>query len=79
MVKNLKEKELVKKSKFLRLEFIKLLYKGFKFHIGGTLSCLDLMTVLFYNKFVNYFKDTYQHGGISMEEMLCPIIRLSPK
>jgi hypothetical protein len=32
-----------------------------------------------YNKFVNYFKDTYQHGGISMEEMLCPIIRLSPK
>ena len=32
-----------------------------------------------YNKFVNYFKDTYQHGGISMEEMLCPIIRLSAK
>jgi CheY-like chemotaxis protein len=27
----------------------------------------------------NFFKDTFQHGGVSMEEMICPIIRLSPK
>ncbi|MBK9254961.1 MAG: PglZ domain-containing protein [Saprospiraceae bacterium] len=27
----------------------------------------------------NFFKDTFQHGGISLEEMICPIIRLSPK
>ncbi|MGM5629649.1 PglZ domain-containing protein [Apibacter raozihei] len=26
-----------------------------------------------YNHFVNYYKDTYQHGGISMEEMIIPI------
>ena len=32
-----------------------------------------------YNKFVNYFKNTYQHGGISMEEMLIPIVTLSTK
>ena len=32
-----------------------------------------------YNHFVNYFKDTYQHGGISLEEMICPFIRLSAK
>jgi hypothetical protein len=27
----------------------------------------------------NFFKDTFQHGGISLEEMICPIIRLVPK
>ena len=29
--------------------------------------------------FNNFFRDTFQHGGISLEEMICPIIRLSPK
>ncbi|HLO55103.1 MAG TPA: bifunctional response regulator/alkaline phosphatase family protein [Saprospiraceae bacterium] len=29
--------------------------------------------------FNNFFKDTFQHGGISLEEMICPIIRLVPK
>ena len=32
-----------------------------------------------YNKFANYYKNTYQHGGISLEEMLLPIITLEPK
>ena len=32
-----------------------------------------------YNYYVNYYKDTFQHGGISMEEMLIPLIVLSPK
>ncbi len=32
-----------------------------------------------YNHFVNYFKNSYQHGGISLEEMICPIVRMSPK
>ena len=32
-----------------------------------------------YNYYVNYYKGTFQHGGISMEEMLCPVITLSPK
>lgn len=27
----------------------------------------------------NFFRDTFQHGGISLEEMICPIIKLSPK
>jgi len=30
-----------------------------------------------YNHFVNYYKNTFQHGGISLEEMLCPLIQLS--
>ncbi|MEE9438846.1 MAG: response regulator [Saprospiraceae bacterium] len=30
----------------------------------------------YYNKF---FSDTFQHGGISLEEMICPFIVLSPK
>ena len=32
-----------------------------------------------YNHYVKYYKDTFQHGGISLEEMLIPIIKLSPK
>ena len=32
-----------------------------------------------YNYYVNYYKDTFQHGGISMEEMIIPFIKLSPK
>ncbi len=29
-----------------------------------------------YNQFVKYYKNTYQHGGISIEEMLIPIVSL---
>lgn len=32
-----------------------------------------------YNKFVNYFKDTFQHGGISLEEMIIPFALLKSK
>ena len=32
-----------------------------------------------YNKFVKFYKNTYQHGGISMEEMLIPVITLESK
>lgn len=32
-----------------------------------------------YNHYVNYYKDTYQHGGVSMEEMLVPLIIMQPK
>jgi len=32
-----------------------------------------------YNYYVNYFKDTFQHGGISLEEMIVPLIHLEPK
>ncbi len=32
-----------------------------------------------YNYYHNFFKDTFQHGGISLEEMICPIIWLTPK
>jgi hypothetical protein len=32
-----------------------------------------------YNHYVKYYKDTFQHGGISLEEMLIPVIKLSPR
>jgi DNA-binding response OmpR family regulator len=32
-----------------------------------------------YNHYVKYFKNTFQHGGISLEEMLIPLIVLKPK
>lgn len=32
-----------------------------------------------YNHYVNYYRNTYQHGGISLEEMIIPFIVLEPK
>lgn len=32
-----------------------------------------------YNHYVNYYRNTFQHGGISIEEMIIPIIRLESK
>lgn len=32
-----------------------------------------------YNHYVSYYKNTIQHGGISLEEMIVPIITMEPK
>ncbi|WKN41523.1 bifunctional response regulator/alkaline phosphatase family protein [Tunicatimonas pelagia] len=32
-----------------------------------------------YNYYVNYYRDTFQHGGVSLEEMIVPLITLTPK
>jgi CheY-like chemotaxis protein len=32
-----------------------------------------------FNHYVNYYKNTFQHGGVSLDEMLIPYITLEPK
>ena len=32
-----------------------------------------------YNYYVSYYKDTFQHGGISMEEMIIPLVTMKSK
>lgn len=32
-----------------------------------------------YNQFVNYYNETFQHGGISMEEMIIPVVTYGSK
>ncbi len=32
-----------------------------------------------YTYYNNFYRDTFQHGGISLEEMIVPVIRMSPK
>jgi CheY-like chemotaxis protein len=32
-----------------------------------------------YNHYVNYYRNTFQHGGISLEEMIIPVIRMVSK
>jgi CheY-like chemotaxis protein len=32
-----------------------------------------------YNHFVHYYRNTFQHGGISLEEMIVPVIRMVSK
>ena len=32
-----------------------------------------------YNYYVNYYKNTFQHGGVSLDEMMVPFVYLTPK
>ena len=32
-----------------------------------------------YNHYVNYYKNTFQHGGVSLEEMIVPVIKMVSK
>lgn len=32
-----------------------------------------------YHHYLNYYKDSFQHGGVSMEEMILPVIKLEAK
>lgn len=32
-----------------------------------------------FNSFANYYRNTFQHGGISLEEMMIPVVTLTPK
>lgn len=32
-----------------------------------------------YNYYVNYYRNTFQHGGVSLEEMIVPILRFNSK
>jgi DNA-binding response OmpR family regulator len=32
-----------------------------------------------YHKYLTYYKDTFQHGGISLEEMILPVITMEPR
>ena len=32
-----------------------------------------------YNHYVSYYRNTYQHGGVSLEEMIVPFVVLKPK
>lgn len=32
-----------------------------------------------YNHFVNFYRNTFQHGGISLEEMLVPLVYMKPR
>ena len=32
-----------------------------------------------YNRFLKRYRDSFQHGGISLEELILPVITLKPK
>ncbi len=32
-----------------------------------------------YNKYQNHYKDTFLHGGISLEEMILPVVTMESK
>jgi hypothetical protein len=32
-----------------------------------------------YHKYLQQYRDSFQHGGISMEEIMLPVVKLTPK
>ncbi len=54
MVKNSRINFLTKKGLKVKKIFLDLILNEFKFHLGGTASCLDLMVCLIYENFINY-------------------------
>jgi hypothetical protein len=32
-----------------------------------------------YHKYLNQYRDSFQHGGVSMEEMILPVVRMEPR
>ena len=48
---------------------------SFIFAKGDTFLCYPNN----YNHFVNYYRNTFQHGGVSLEEMIVPVIKMSSK
>lgn len=32
-----------------------------------------------YNHYVNYYKNTFQHGGVSLEELIVPVVKMTSK
>lgn len=54
MAKNSKVSYLTNKGLKVKQIFLDLILNKFKFHLGGTASCLDLMVCLIYENFINY-------------------------
>lgn len=52
-----KYKYYLKICKELRFEFLNSIYQGYKFHIGGSLSCVELTTHILFNKKFKIFSD----------------------
>ena len=44
------EKELEKKANEIRMDIIEMCYKAKSGHPGGSLSCADILTVLYFNQ-----------------------------
>ena len=47
--------------------------------LQSTKDAEDLTVAEVVNHFANYYKNTFQHGGISLEEMIVPVIKMSSK
>jgi len=43
-------------SNKIRHSFLQLLKDGYKYHLGGTASCIDLLTVIFFGNYINLKK-----------------------
>ena len=45
----------------------------------GYKKIFDFGAIMSLDYYVNHYKETFQHGGVSMEEMMIPMVTLIPK
>ena len=50
------EKNFKSISNKIRHSFLQLLKQGYKYHLGGTASCIDLLVALFYGNYISLKK-----------------------
>ena len=48
------KQKIIKKCNKVRSIFLNLILSGSKYHLGGSLSCLDILCTLVYEKFINF-------------------------
>ena len=51
------EKNFKSISNKIRHSFLQLLKQGYKYHLGGTASCIDLLVTLFYGNYISLKKN----------------------
>jgi len=61
-------KNIVRKSYELRKKIIDIIYKSGKGHLGGALSCIDLILALYYGGFIFFDNQPKQNSNFILSK-----------
>ena len=61
-------KHIIRKSYELRRKIINIVYKSGKGHLGGALSCIDLILALYYGNFIFFEKKSTQNSNFILSK-----------
>tara|TARA_B100001989_G_scaffold237400_1_gene200023 strand:- start:196 stop:966 length:771 start_codon:yes stop_codon:yes gene_type:complete len=61
----LDKQKIIKKCNRVRSIFLNLILSGSKYHLGGSLSCIDILCTLVYNNFINFEQNRFKNFILS--------------